>query len=57
MTPGEKARQDATDAAAALAVAIATRPMTWKEKREVDRAASGAVGLLAYWNRRERGLR
>lgn len=47
--------REAMDQAAELAAALASMPLTWQQRREADRAAAAAVGLMRYEDRRQRG--
>ena len=50
-------QQQANDEALARAIALIYQPLTWRQRREVDRQVAAVRGLLAYQDRRRRGVR
>jgi hypothetical protein len=53
-TPDE-AQQAANEQAVRDAIALISRPLSWQQQREVDRVVAGAVGLLSWERKLERG--
>ena len=48
-------QQAANEQAVRDAIALLSRPLSWQQQREVDRVVAGAIGLLSYERKLERG--